>query len=84
MTDNELTVDQYDLLFEAYTALKLAGNNDLKFKNKNLELALEGREQHYIRYIENHYGAYDPLKSRVAAGIAQSLAKANVEIIHSR
>jgi hypothetical protein len=48
------------------------------FKNKNLNSSLQSYDFFKSRYEESNSGSYDPLKSRVVAGLAKGLNAADL------
>ena len=70
-TDNELGFKQFELLHQTYESLKLQGSA-VNFKNKNLLSSLLTFDHMQSRYEESR-NLYDPLKTRVVAGLAKGL-----------
>lgn len=85
-TDNELTIQDFELLHEAFLTMQLSMDQNvraLNFKNQNLLSSLETPELHRMRYPESQAAQYDPLKPRIVSGFAAGLSKANLEVLHT-
>jgi hypothetical protein len=77
--DHELTNGQYEQLHDVYLTLKF--NKRPGFKNASLISSMETYETFRTRFEESSSGRYDPLKSRVVAGLAKGLNAANIQSV---
>lgn len=74
--DNDLSHRQYSLLSDVHETLVRLDRPS--FENKMLKSALQDRKQFAVRFGESNAATYDPLKSKVVAGLARAVTDADL------